>query len=176
MQQFWKFYIIVVCITVVLVAGCTDEELGVTPPPTSIPTLPPTPMTTTTPAPEPTLFIPEYTNPPATTVEKTPVKPPLQSPVHGQGLGPGIVGFTTEGPGPVLVKINYTSAWGNVSNCEEEVYSVKLAGKSIDQRLFYGVVDDPHDQKTTFNLIWPGYYTLAVRGCHGWKIDVDNAE
>ncbi|MDD1685119.1 MAG: hypothetical protein LUQ19_04420, partial [Methanoregula sp.] len=68
------------------------------------------------------------------------------------------------------------SAWGNVSNCEEEVYSVKLAGKSIDQRLFYGVVDDPHDQKTTFNLIWPGYYTLAVRGCHGWKIDVDNAE
>jgi hypothetical protein len=175
MQKFWRVCLIAVCGIAVLTAGCTDEELGVTPPPTTTAIATAITVPTTTPTPEPTLFIPEYTNPPATTVETKPVKPPLPSPVQGSGLGFGIVGFTTEGPGAVRIKINYTSAWGNVTNCDEETYSVKLAGKSIDQRLFYGIVDNPHDQKTTFNLISPGYYTLSVRGCHGWKIDLDNA-
>jgi hypothetical protein len=173
MIRSWKFYFIMVCIAAVLAAGCTDEDLGVTAPATPAVTLPPVTMAPTS-LPAPSTLI--TTSPPVITITATPVKPPLPSPIDESGIGTRMIKFTTVGPGSVQIKINYTSDLGNITNCYEETYSVNLAGKSIDQRLFYAKVDEWHNQKTTFNLISPGDYSLTVRGCYGWKMDVDNAK
>jgi hypothetical protein len=119
-----------------------------------------------------TTIIPTKTVAPTTLT--TPAGPAVPTPIKLSGIGSKMVYFETKEPGEVKFKIYYNISEGEYLKCTDDVALFRLAGTYNDNTLYYGPVYKLHDGIHTLNLLFPGRYSITVKGCWGWNIVIDN--
>jgi hypothetical protein len=174
MQKSRGLSLMLVCIAVILVSGCTNAELGVVEG-TPIPTATPEPVQiiqqitlTATTAPHTTIATPT----PTPTVKKTtaaPTGPALAKTLTINVKSNEIKRFTTQGAGTVRVM---TILGGKEKECNGGG-AITLSGPGYDATLASNSVGSSVPKKI-IHIPGPGEYTLATRGCYSWQVVIAN--